>query len=58
MTKEQMEKCGCRWYPIEELQRAVDEAVSQYDSCRAAVLSAGAETFLYTEEEKNGDGEG
>ena len=58
VTKEQMEKCGCRWYPIEELQRAVDEAVSQYDSCRAAVLSAGAETFLYTEEEKNGDGEG
>lgn len=51
VTKEEMERCGCIHYPLSELQKAVDDAIAEYENCRAAVLSGGAEAFLYEDEE-------
>lgn len=47
VTKEEMEMCGCKHYPLSKLQEAVDEAISEYKNCRVSALSSGAETFLY-----------
>ena len=51
VTEEEMERCGCVHYPLSRLQDAVDDAISEYKNCRAAVLSGGAEAFLYEDEE-------
>ena len=51
VTKEEMERCGCRYYPLSDLQLVVDEVLNQYENCRVAALSSGAETFLYDEGE-------
>jgi len=48
VTAEQMANCGCAHYPASMLQRAVDDAISEYDgNCRIAAMSNGAETVLY-----------
>ncbi len=49
VTKAEMEQCGCRHYSLSRLQQAVDDVLNQYENCRVAVLSSGAETFLYEE---------
>lgn len=54
VTKAEMERCGCRYYPLSQLQLAVDEVLSEYENCRVAVLSSGSETFLYNEENDDG----
>lgn len=51
VTREEMERCGCIHYPLSELQKAVDDAIAEYENCRVAVLSGGAEAFLYEEGE-------
>ena len=47
VTREEMESCGCRYYPLAQLQQAVDDAVGEYEHCRVIAVSNGAETFLY-----------
>ena len=47
VTAAEMAKCGCMHYPKAMLQRAVDEAIAEYDNCRVAAMSNGAETVLY-----------
>lgn len=47
VTKEQMTLCGCEYYPLSQLQQAVDDAISEYQNCRVSALSNGADTFLY-----------
>jgi len=54
VTKEEMECCGCKYYPLSHLQLAVDEVLNKYENCRVAALSSGAETFLYDEENNHG----
>lgn len=47
VTGEEMKICGCIWYPLAELQKAIDEEIKLYPYCRIAVISNGAETLLY-----------
>ena len=43
VTGEQMSACGCKYYPL--------SAVAEYEGCRVAAMSGGAEAFLYDEGE-------
>ena len=47
VTAEQMAQCGCKYYPLSALQQAVDDAVAEYEDCRVAAMSGGADAFLY-----------
>lgn len=47
VSPEEMALCGCRHYPVEALQQAVDDAMAQYPDATVAAVSNGAETFLY-----------
>ncbi|MBS1483715.1 MAG: nickel-dependent lactate racemase [Clostridium sp.] len=47
VTAEQMAQCGCKYYPLSALQQAVDDAVAEYEDCRIAAMSGGADAFLY-----------
>ena len=51
VTEEQMSACGCKDYPLSALQQAIDDAVAEYEGCRVAAMSGGAEAFLYDEGE-------
>lgn len=51
VTGEQMNACGCKYYPLSALQQAIDDAVAEYEGCRVAAMSGGAEAFLYDEGE-------
>ena len=51
VTEEQMSACGCKYYPLSALQQAIDDAVAEYEGCRVAAMSGGAEAFLYDEGE-------
>ena len=51
VTEEQMTSCGCKYYPLSALQQAIDDAVAEYEDCRVAAVSGGAEAFLYDEGE-------
>lgn len=51
VTEKEMTSCGCLYYPLSELQKAIDDAMAEYKDCRVAALSGGAETFLYGEGE-------
>lgn len=51
VTGEQMNACGCKYYPLSALQQAIDDAVAEYEDCRVAAMSGGAEAFLYDEGE-------
>ena len=51
VTGEQMSACGCKYYPLSALQQAIDDAVAEYEGCRVAAMSGGAEAFLYDEGE-------
>jgi len=47
VTKEEMDRCGCTWYPLSLLQQAIDYEMSRFENCRVSVVSNGAETLLY-----------
>lgn len=47
VTEEEMTRCGCIYYPLSELQKAINDSLLEYKDCRVAVLSNGADTFLY-----------
>ena len=47
VTKEEMEACGCTWYPMSQLQQAIDFEIKRIDNCTVYAISNGAETFLY-----------
>lgn len=47
VTVEDMERCGCRYYPTAHLQQAVDDALAGDPNAKLAAVSNGAETFLY-----------
>ncbi len=47
VTEEDMARCGCRHYPTELLQQAVDDALAGNAGAKLAAVSNGAETFLY-----------
>ncbi len=47
VTKEEMTRCGCIYYPLRELQKAINDSLAEFKDCRVAVLSNGADTFLY-----------
>ncbi len=48
VTAAEMAACGCRHYPMDRLQQAVNDALAEYGpDSRVAALSNGAETFLY-----------
>lgn len=47
VTAEEMAVCGCLHYSRANLQKAVDDAVAEYEHCRVSALSNGADTFLY-----------
>jgi len=49
VTKEEMDICGCKYYPLSELQKAVDEALQKKKNSRLAAIANGAEIFLYEE---------
>ncbi len=47
VTADEMALCGCKHYGLSELQKAVDDALAEYEGGTLAAVSNGAETFLY-----------
>ncbi len=47
VTADEMARCGCIHYPLSMLQKAVDDAISEYDNVRLCAIRNGAETYLY-----------
>ena len=49
VTKEEMDACGCIWYPLSQLQHAIDFESKRFDACKVYAISNGAETYIYEE---------
>jgi nickel-dependent lactate racemase len=47
VTKEEMDTCKIGYYPLAELQRAIDETIAKYKDPSVAVVRHGGELFIY-----------
>ncbi len=47
ISKEEAETCGMRYYPLKDIQKAIDEAVRKYENPTVTAVTHGGETYIY-----------
>lgn len=47
VTKEDCDTCKIGYYPLSELQRAIDDTIAKYDNPTVSVISHGGELYVY-----------